>query len=72
MNEHEHLISNILEEETIKEKLFPMYPHSIKSLGAWGGDFIMVSGTIEDSNYFIERGYNTVIFFDQMILNAHR
>jgi len=71
MNEHENLISNILEQETIKEKLFPMYPHSIKSLGAWGGDFIMVSGSIEDSNYFIERGYNTVIFFDQMILNAH-
>ena len=68
MNEHEHLISNILQQDTIKEKLFPMYPNSIKSLGAWGGDFIMVTGTTEDSNYFIQRGYKTVTFFNEMLL----
>ena len=68
MNEHEHLISTILEQETIKEKLFPMYPHSIKSLGAWGGDFIMACGSIEDANYFIERGYNTIIQWKDMAL----
>ena len=70
MNEHEHLISTILEQETIKEKLFPMYPNSIKSLGAWGGDFIMVTGTTEDSNYFIQRGYKTATFFNEMLLKA--
>ncbi len=63
MNEHEHLISAILEQETIKEKLFPMYPNSIKSLGAWGGDFIMATGTKEDSNYFLEKGYKTATLF---------
>lgn len=68
MNEHEYLISTILEQETIKEKLFPMYPNSIKSLGAWGGDFIMATGTIEDSSYFTERGYKTVSFFNEMLL----
>ena len=70
INEHEHLISNILEQETVKEKLFPMYPKSIKSLGAWGGDFIMATGTPEDANYFIERGYKTVTFFSKMMLKA--
>ena len=70
MNEHEHLISNILQQDTIKEKLFPMYPNSIKSLGAWGGDFIMVTGTTEDSNYFIQRGYKTATFFNEMLLKA--
>ncbi len=70
MDKHEYLISNILQQETVKERLFPMYPHSIKSLGAWGGDFIMASGSIQDSNYFIERGYNTVTFFEKMILNT--
>ena len=68
MNEHEHLISNILEQETIKEKLFPMYPNSIKSLGAWGGDFIMATGTTVDSNYFTQRGYKTATFFNEMLL----
>jgi len=70
MNEHEHLLSTILEQETIKEKLFPTYPHSIKSLGAWGGDFIMACGSFEDTNYFIERGYNSVLFFNEMLLKA--
>ena len=68
MNEHEHLISNILEQDTIKEKLFPMYPNSIKSLGAWGGDFAMVTGTSSDINYFIHKGYNTIIQWKDMVL----
>jgi mevalonate kinase len=68
MNEHEYLISAILEQETIKEKLFPMYPNSIKSLGAWGGDFIMVTGALNDMNYFIHKGYNTIIQWKDMVL----
>lgn len=68
MNEHEHLISNILEQETIKEKLFPMYPNSIKSLGAWEGDFIMATGASNDMNYFIHKGYNTIIQWKDMVL----
>ena len=68
MNEHEHLISTILEQETIKEKLFPMYPYSIKSLGAWGGDFIMATGALNGMNYFIHKGYNTIIQWKDMAL----
>lgn len=68
MDEHEHLISTILEQETIKEKLFPMYPNSIKSLGAWGGDFIMTTGALNDMNYFIHKGYNTIIQWKDMAL----
>lgn len=70
MNNHEYLISNILQQETVKEKLFPMYPNSIKSLGAWGGDFIMATGTKDDADYFKKRGYETVTFFDEMKLRA--
>ena len=68
MNEHEHLLSNVLEQETIKEKLFPMYPNSIKSLGAWGGDFAMATGTSSDINYFIIKGYDTIIPWKEMVL----
>jgi mevalonate kinase len=68
MEKHEYLISNILQQETVKERLFPMYPHSIKSLGAWGGDFAMVIGTSSDVNYFIEKGYDTVIQWKDMVL----
>ena len=68
MNKHEHLLSNVLEQETIKEKLFPMYPNSIKSLGAWGGDFAMATGTSSDINYFILKGYDTIIPWKEMVL----
>ena len=68
MNEHEHLLSNVLEQETIKEKLFPMYPNSIKSLGAWGGDFAMVTGTSSDINYFILKGYDTIVPWKEMVI----
>jgi mevalonate kinase len=68
MDNHEYLISNILQQETIKEKLFPMYPHSIKSLGAWGGDFAMITGSSHDMNYFIRKGYNTIIQWGNMVL----
>ena len=68
MNEHEHLLSNVLEQETIKEKLFPMYPNSIKSLGAWGGDFAMATGTSSDINYFILKGYDTIVPWKEMVL----
>jgi len=66
LNEHEILISTILKTETIKQKLFADYKGCIKSLGAWGGDFAMISGT-QNLNYFITKGYNTIIPWEKMV-----
>lgn len=63
IDQHEYILSNILQRETIKEKLFPMYHGSIKSLGAWGGDFIMITGTRSDMDYFVSKGYSTIYSF---------
>ena len=38
----------------------------IKSLGAWGGDFILASG-INSPSYFESKGYKTIIKFDDMM-----
>ena len=38
----------------------------IKSLGAWGGDFILASG-INSPSYFESKGYKTIVKFDDMI-----
>lgn len=64
---HEHYISEAIKLLTVKEQFFPDYPKTIKSLGAWGGDFVMATGTIVDMDYFKRKGFNTVIPFKEMI-----
>lgn len=69
IREHENLMSHILQRETIKESLFQMYAGGvIKSLGAWGGDFVMVTAkSRQDLDYFRHKGYCTIISFKDMI-----
>jgi mevalonate kinase len=43
MLEHEALISSMLDMPPIKETLFIDLPGEVKSLGAWGGDFCMLT-----------------------------
>lgn len=64
--EHERIISSIIKLKPVKEKLFPDYFGEIKSLGAWGGDFILATGPSCPS-YFKEKGYNTVVRYNEMI-----
>jgi mevalonate kinase len=41
VEEHEAILSEILQKPTLKAKRFPDFPGTVKSLGAWGGDFAM-------------------------------
>ena len=68
IEQHETDMSNILEMQTVKESLFPDFNGTIKSLGAWGGDFVMAIATENPSNYFATKGYGTIIPYDEMIL----
>ncbi len=67
---HEKYISEIIETPTVKETLFKDYNcGSIKSLGAWGGDFILVTvKNITDLNYFKTKGYTTIFSLNNMML----
>ncbi len=65
---HENLMGKILQRTPIKEEKFADYEGSIKSLGAWGGDFVLASGSISTPAYFKERGYTTVIKYSDMVL----
>jgi mevalonate kinase len=70
LREHELIISSILKRKTVKEELFYDYFGEMKSLGAWGGDFIMVTSDRPFSNiknYFGNKGLNTVIPFKDMV-----
>jgi mevalonate kinase len=68
LNHHESVISSTLQIPTIKEQLFSDYPRAIKSLGAWGGDFILAIGDESSMGYFRQRGYETIIPYTEMIL----
>jgi mevalonate kinase len=68
IEKHEIALSNILEMKTVKEALFPDFKGIIKSLGAWGGDFVLVISKENPNEYFIAKGYETIIPYHQMIL----
>jgi mevalonate kinase len=68
IDQHEDLISKTINLEPIKTTLFPDFEGSIKSLGAWGGDFILVTGIkTYCETYFKSKGYHTIISFEDMI-----
>ncbi len=68
LEKHEIHLSNILELETIKEIAFPDFSGVVKSLGAWGGDFVMVVSKENPTEYFTSKGYKTILTYDEMIL----
>lgn len=69
--DHERIISTLIERKSVKQELFPDFKGEIKSLGAWGGDFVMVTwtGTLNGlKKYFFAKGLRTIIPFKEMIL----
>jgi mevalonate kinase len=65
---HEQIISSIIKLKPVKEKLFSNYFGEIKSLGAWGGDFVLVTGNEKTPAYFKNKGFETVLTYSEMIL----
>ena len=68
LQNHEIEMSNILELTTVKEVLFSDFDGVIKSLGAWGGDFVLSTSKEDPTNYFKNKGYPIVIPYTEMIL----
>ncbi len=68
LNEHETLISNYLSMPTVKERLFSDFNGTVKSLGAWGGDFVLAISETEDTPaYFASKGFDTCVPYNKMI-----
>ena len=67
ITQHEELIASVIEMPTVKEKHFADYPFAIKSLGAWGGDFILACGDENTPTYFKDKGYETVLPYSELI-----
>ncbi|WP_372751621.1 GYDIA family GHMP kinase [Labilibaculum sp.] len=74
IRKHEDLLADLLGEECVKEKLFPDFEGSVKSLGAWGGDFVMLRSDWSKSkiqSYFQKTGLTNIFSWKEMILNKN-
>ncbi|WP_339752815.1 GYDIA family GHMP kinase [uncultured Winogradskyella sp.] len=68
INTHEAIISKLIDQKSIKTRLFKDFKGAIKSLGAWGGDFVLVTSEIDPNLYFNEKGFDVVIPYSEMVL----
>ncbi|WP_340199880.1 GYDIA family GHMP kinase [Ascidiimonas sp. W6] len=69
IEKHEQIIGDTLKLTAVKELLFSDYSGAIKSLGAWGGDFILATGNKEFVfDYFQDKGFHTILAYSEIIL----
>lgn len=67
MEDHEKTMSNFLKIPTVKEKYFKNAPSFFKSLGAWGGDFILTTKFCDYENYFLHNGFPNFFSYENLI-----
>ena len=70
---HEKVVSNALGIPMVKEERFSDYWGQIKSLGAWGGDFVLVTSSRskeETIKYFERKGHDVFVSYDELILGS--
>ena len=65
LDEHEAITGQYIQSETVKSKYFSDYEGSVKSLGAWGGDFVLA--TRKNKNYFLDKGFDTILSYTELI-----
>ena len=66
--EHESIISQVISQEPIQKLTFNDYNlGKIKSLGAWGGDFILVTSKNNDLSYFNNKGFETILKLSDLV-----
>lgn len=67
---HENILSTCLNREPVQRQ-YPDFPGVLKSLGAWGGDFLMAVTEMpfdEVKAYFRDKGMNTLFKYQDLIL----
>lgn len=70
LNQHEDIIAQSLQLKKVKDLYFADYWGSIKSLGAWGGDFVLATShktKAETLQYFQQKGYETILDYKDII-----
>jgi mevalonate kinase len=69
--EHEEKVADIIELKRAKSLIFNDFWGEIKSLGAWGGDFVLATSDrseAETRTYFKAKGFDTFLTYKDLIL----
>ncbi len=72
IEEHERIVSSILNRNSIKQSKFSDFNGCIKSLGAWGGDFVLAGSAMAETdvfNYFAKNNITTIYRYRDLVLN---
>ena len=70
LNEHENIVADVLQMKKAKDIFFSDYWGTVKSLGAWGGDFVLATSAKSESEtmeYFQSKGFGTVLKYKDII-----
>ncbi len=67
ITKHEQYLSQVLKCDSVKERLFSDYDGAIKSLGGWGGDFVLAAGNKKSLAYFQGKGFSVVVPYKDMV-----
>lgn len=73
MDEHEEKLADLIKLKRVSESRFPGLHGSVKSLGAWGGDFVMIASEQESEslyNYLDHLGFTTRFRYNDLIYGA--
>lgn len=69
IEEHEALISESLQTSSAGKEYFSDFWGKIKSLGAWGGDFVLATSKEDPEktkNYFAKKGFETILNYTDL------
>ncbi len=72
---HENLVATTLQLPKVKSLYFNDYWGAVKSLGAWGGDFVLATSHHSENKtvqYFADKGFKTVLNYKDMVLRDHQ
>jgi mevalonate kinase len=70
MRVHEDVISAAIGLPAVKQEFFPDFKGEIKSLGAWGGDFVMAATSLHEEevkDYFYKKNLQVVFRWEEII-----
>lgn len=72
IDQHEELISHLIQQKPVKTRLFNDFTGSVKSLGAWGGDFILAASSESEDyifKYFKDKNLNTIFRYNEIVFS---
>jgi mevalonate kinase len=70
IREHEKIVAAVLDIKPLQDRLFSNFPGAIKSLGAWGGDFIMALSDAPPNviyDFFSSRNFQPIFRWNEMV-----